>query len=77
MTTFTTEDRLDAEKLTQATVVITAKGNEVEVHTEGEGQALFIANLMVQLVDQKVKGTIDDLLKNMINNPLNRYHRNV
>ena len=57
MTTFTTEDRLDAEKLTQATVVITAKGNEVEVHTEGEGQALFIANLMVQLVDQKVKGS--------------------
>ena len=56
MTTFTTEDRLDAERLTQATVVITAKGNEVEVHTEGEGQALFIANLMVQLVDQQVKG---------------------
>jgi hypothetical protein len=56
MTTFTTEDRLDAEKLTQATVVITAKGNEVEVHTEGEGQALFIANLMVQLVDETVKG---------------------
>jgi hypothetical protein len=58
MTTFTTEDRLDAEKLTQATVVITAKGNEVEVHTEGEGQALFIANLMVQLVDQQVKGNV-------------------
>ena len=58
MTTFTTEDRLDAEKLTQATVVITAKGNDVEVHTEGEGQALFIANLMVQLVDQKVKGNV-------------------
>jgi hypothetical protein len=56
MTTFTTDDRIDAEKLTQATVVITAKGNEVEVHTEGEGQALFIANLMVQLVDQQVKG---------------------
>jgi len=56
MTTFTTEDRLDAEKLTQATVVITAKGDEVEVHTEGEGQALYIANLMVNLVDQKVKG---------------------
>jgi hypothetical protein len=56
MTTFTTEDRIDAEKLTQATVVITAKGNDVEVHTEGEGQALFIANLMVQLVDEKVKG---------------------
>jgi hypothetical protein len=55
MTTFTTDDRIDAEKLTQATVVITAKGNEVEVHTEGEGQALFIANLMVQLVDQQVK----------------------
>jgi hypothetical protein len=58
MTTFTTEDRLDAEKLTQATVVITAKGNDVEVHTEGEGQALFIANLMVNLVDQKVKGNV-------------------
>jgi len=56
MTTFTTDDRIDAERLTQATVVITAKGNEVEVHTEGEGQALFIANLMVQLVDQQVKG---------------------
>ena len=56
MTTFTTEDRLDVEKLTQATIVITAKGNEVDVHTEGEGQALFIANLMVQLVDQQVKG---------------------
>ena len=58
MTTFTTEDRLDAQKLTQATVIITAKGNEVEVHTEGEGQALFIANLMVQLVDQQVKGNV-------------------
>jgi fructose-specific phosphotransferase system component IIB len=58
MTTFTTEDRLDAEKLTQATVVITAKGNDVEVHTEGEGQALYIANLMVNLVDQKVKGNV-------------------
>ena len=58
MTTFTTDDRIDAEKLTQATVVITAKGNEVEVHTEGEGQALFIANLMVQLVDQQVKGNV-------------------
>lgn len=58
MTTFTTEDRLDAEKLTQATVVITAKGNDVEVHTEGEGQALFIANLMVNLVDEKVKGNV-------------------
>jgi hypothetical protein len=58
MTTFTTDDRIDAEKLTQATVVITAKGNEIEVHTEGEGQALFIANLMVQLVDQQVKGNV-------------------
>jgi hypothetical protein len=58
MTTFTTDDRIDAEKLTQATVVITAKGNDVEVHTEGEGQALFIANLMVQLVDQQVKGNV-------------------
>jgi len=58
MTTFTTEDRLDAEKLTQATVVITAKGNDVEVHTEGKGQALFIANLMVNLVDEKVKGNV-------------------
>jgi hypothetical protein len=58
MTTFTTDDRIDAEKLTQATVVITAKGNEVEVHTEGEGQALFIANLMVALVDQQVKGNV-------------------
>jgi hypothetical protein len=57
MTTFTTDDRIDVERLTQATVVITAKGNEVEVHTEGEGQALFIANLMVQLVDQQVKGS--------------------
>ena len=53
MTTFTTEDRISAE--TVATVTITAKGNEVDVTTSGEGQALFIANLMVQLVDDKVK----------------------
>jgi len=53
MTTFTTEDRISAE--TVATVTITAKGNEVDVTTNGEGQALFIANLMVQLVDDKVK----------------------
>jgi hypothetical protein len=55
MTTFTTDDRLDAEKLTQATIVITAKGNEVDVHTEGDGQALFIANLIVTLMDNQVK----------------------
>jgi hypothetical protein len=55
MTTFTTDDRLDAEKLTQATIVITAKGNQVDVHTEGEGQALFIANLIVTLMDNQVK----------------------
>lgn len=53
MTTFTTEDRIAAE--TVATVTITAKGNEVNVTTNGDGQALFIANLMVQLVDDKVK----------------------
>jgi len=55
MTTFTTEDRKDAEKLTQATIVITAKGNEVDVHTEGEGQALFIANLIVTMMDNQVR----------------------
>lgn len=55
MTTFTTEDRLDAEKLTQATIVITAKGNEVDVHTEGDGQALFIANLIVTMMDNQVR----------------------
>ena len=55
MTTFTTEDRIDAEKLTQATIVITAKGNEIDVHTEGQGQALFIANLIVTLMDNQVK----------------------
>lgn len=53
MTTFTTEDRIAAE--TVATVTITANGNEVNVTTNGEGQALYIANLMVQLVDNKVK----------------------
>ena len=53
MTTFTTEDRVAAE--TVATITINAKGNEVDVTTNGEGQALFIANLMVQLVDDKVK----------------------
>jgi hypothetical protein len=58
MTTFTTDDRIDAEKLTEAYVVITAKGNDVEVHTKGEGQALYIANLMVNLVDEKVKGNV-------------------
>lgn len=55
MTTFTTDDRVDAEKLTQATIVITAKGNEVDVHTEGEGQALFIANLIVTMMDNQVR----------------------
>ena len=55
MTTFTTDDRKDAEKLTQATIVITAKGNEVDVHTEGDGQALFIANLIVTMMDNQVR----------------------
>lgn len=55
MTTFTTEDRKDAEKLSQATIMITAKGNEVDVHTEGEGQALFIANLIVTMMDNQIK----------------------
>ena len=55
MTTFTTDDRIDAEKLTQATIMINAKGSEVDVHTEGEGQALFIANLIVTMMDNQVK----------------------
>ena len=54
MSTFTTEDRKAAQKTT-ATITINAYGDEVDVNTTGEGQALFIANLMVQLVDEKVK----------------------
>ena len=54
MTTFTTEDRIEAESETIATVTIIAKGNGVSVTTNGEGQALFIANLMVTLVDKKI-----------------------
>jgi hypothetical protein len=60
MTTFTTEDRIDAEKLTQANIIITAKGNEIDVHTEGEGQALFIANLIVSMMDNEVKNANKD-----------------
>jgi hypothetical protein len=60
MTTFTTEDRLGAEKLSQANIMITAKGNEVDVHTEGEGQALFIANLIVSMMDNEVKNANKD-----------------
>jgi hypothetical protein len=60
MTTFTTEDRLDAEKLSQANIMITAKGNEVDVHTEGVGQALFIANLIVSMMDNEVKNANKD-----------------
>jgi hypothetical protein len=56
MTTFTTEDRKDAQK-TVATITIEAFGDEVNVNTTGDGQALFIANLMVQLVDEKVKAS--------------------
>ena len=54
MTTFTTEDRIEAESQTIATVTIIAKGNDVSVTTNGEGQALYIANLMVTLVDNKI-----------------------
>ena len=54
MTTFTTEDRIEAESETIATVTIIAKGNGVSVTTDGEGRALFIANLMVILVDKKI-----------------------
>ena len=54
MTTFTTEDRIEAEGETIATVTIIAKGNNVSVTTNGEGQALYIANLMVALVDNKI-----------------------
>ena len=54
MTTFTTEDRIEAEGETIATVTIIVKGNEISVTTNGEGQALFIANLMVTLVDNKI-----------------------
>ena len=54
MTTFTTEDRIEAEAETIATVTIIAKGNGVSVTTNGEGQALYIANLMVALVDNKI-----------------------
>jgi hypothetical protein len=60
MTTFTTEDRLDAEKLSQANIMIIAKGNEVDVHTEGVGQALFIANLIVSMMDNEVKNANKD-----------------
>lgn len=56
MSTFTTEDRKAAQKTT-ATITIEAFGNEVNVNTTGDGQALFIANLMVQLVDEKVKAS--------------------
>ena len=34
-----------------------AKGNNVSVTTNGEGQALYIANLMVTLVDNKIAET--------------------
>lgn len=56
MSTFTTEDRKAAQKTT-ATITIEAFGDEVNVNTTGDGQALFIANLMVQLVDEKVKAS--------------------
>ena len=54
MTTFTTEDRIDAEK-TVAIITINANGNDVDVTTKGEGQALFIANLIVSMMDNEIK----------------------
>jgi len=42
MTTFTTDDRIEAEGETIATVTIIAKGNNVSVTTNGEGQAFIL-----------------------------------